>query len=82
MKVPRNNDGQAVKKKLDCKINRDKQSSFHAAAAAGHSKIVKILLEKGADVTIKGPGHMRPLQVAALEGHAILCASCLGMAPL
>lgn len=36
----------------------------------GRSKTDKKLLAKAADVSAKGPGNMRPLQVAALEGHA------------
>lgn len=69
-KVPGNPDRQGVKKQFDCRVNKVEQSAFYAAAATGHSKAVKMLLAKGANLSVKGPGYMRPLQVAALEGHA------------
>lgn len=70
VKASRNSDVPVVKKKLDYGTNMDEQSAFYAAAVTGHSKIVKMLLAKGADISAKGPGNMRPLQIAALEGHA------------
>lgn len=74
VKASINNDGQALKTQLDYRVKMDEQSAFHAAAASGHSKIVKLLLAKGVDFSAKGRGDMRPLQVAASEGHAsIVC---------
>lgn len=70
VKASRNRDVPVVKKKLNYGVNMDEQSAFYAAAATGHSKIVKMLLAKGADISAKGPGCMPPLQRAALEGHA------------
>lgn len=69
-KPSRNNNGQAMKKRLQRRVSSDEQSAFYAAAATGHSKEVKLLLAKGANVSAKGAGYMRPLQVAALEGHS------------
>ena len=70
VKISENPDRQGVKKQLNRKVNEVVQSAFYAAAATGHSKAVKMLLDKGANLSVKGPGYMRPLQVAALEGHA------------
>lgn len=69
VKASRKNDEQAMKKRVDCRVNSEEQSVFYAAAATDRSKTVKMLLAKGADVSAKGPGGMRPLQVAALEDH-------------
>lgn len=44
-------------------------SAIYAAAAAGHSNIVVLLLSRGAAVSARGPRGVTPLQVAAVEGH-------------
>lgn len=69
VKASRKNDQQPMKKRVECRVNSEEQSAFYAAAATDRSNTVKMLLAKGADVSAKGPGGMRPLQVAALEGH-------------
>lgn len=70
VKVSGNTDRQGEKKQFNCRVNKVEQSAFYAAAATGHSKAVNMLFTKGANLSVKGPGYMRPLQVAALEGHA------------
>ena len=42
---------------------------LHHAAGGGHTEMAKYLLEKGADVTLKGTGCGTPLQWAARGGH-------------
>lgn len=41
---------------------------LHSAAAAGHTKIVKMLLEHGADANIREQGGFTPLHAAAQNG--------------
>ncbi len=42
---------------------------LHAALAGGHEKIVKILLDKGADVNTQGGEYSNALQAASSGGH-------------
>jgi ankyrin repeat protein len=42
---------------------------LQAAAAQGHTEIVGILLEKGADINAAGGRYGSSLQAAAAEGH-------------
>ena len=44
-------------------------SALHAATAAGHEDIVRLLLKRGAAVNSKDPAGSSPLQVAAMEGY-------------
>ncbi|OJD11271.1 hypothetical protein AJ78_07924 [Emergomyces pasteurianus Ep9510] len=45
------------------------QSPLQAASAMGHTRVVKQLLEKGADDTLKKGGEWNPLRLATVGGH-------------
>lgn len=50
---------------------------LHEAAAYGHVKIVKLLLEKGADVNKHNEGGVTPLHYASRHGHVKVMAILL-----
>jgi ankyrin repeat protein len=47
----------------------DYGSALHAASAEGHKQIVKLLLEKGADVNVQGGHYGSALQAASVRDH-------------
>ena len=47
-------------------------SPLHVAAKNGHGAIVRLLLERGADVSAKNILTNTPLHAAAAEGHALI----------
>ena len=51
--------------------DQDKQgfSALHAAAAAGHTECVRVLLECGADKNMAGPDRKTAIALAAERGH-------------
>jgi ankyrin repeat protein len=44
-------------------------TALHAASAAGHVEVVRLLLECGADVDARGDMDRSPLQLATFHGH-------------
>src|SRR4051812_24889866 len=53
---------------VDCTSYSSGKSALHIASAAGHHEIVKILLERGANVEVKDAGGETPLHLAVLAG--------------
>jgi len=55
-------------------VNRagDEWSALHYAVFAGHEDLVRLLLERGADVNARAPNGSSVLMMAAREGHASL----------
>jgi ankyrin repeat protein len=47
----------------------DYGNALQAASSGGHEAIVKLLLEKGADVNAQGGDYGNALQAASSEGH-------------
>ncbi|MCJ1378443.1 hypothetical protein MMC17_001542 [Xylographa soralifera] len=47
----------------------DYGTTFHAASAGGHDKVVQILLDKGADANAQGGCYGNALQAASAGGH-------------
>ncbi|KAJ7112578.1 hypothetical protein C8R44DRAFT_882341 [Mycena epipterygia] len=43
--------------------------AFHAASESGHANIIRLLLEKGADINAVDAKHGSALQAASAEGH-------------
>ena len=56
------------------KVNGDNQTPINMAACAGHLGIVRYLLSKRADCTIKDQWGDMPLASARAEGHAEVAA--------
>ena len=56
------------------KVNGNNQTPINMAACAGHLGIVRFLLSKGADCTIKDQWGDTPLASARAEGHAEVAA--------
>ena len=44
-------------------------NALRGASSNGHEKIVRLLLENGADVNMQGPGCKSALQAASSNGH-------------
>lgn len=68
------NNAASVKEFLDAGADIHGQSgsdgsALHAATAAGHEDIVRLLLKRGAAVNSKDPTGSSPLQVSAMEGY-------------
>lgn len=51
-------------------------SALQAAAAKGHEHIVRLLLNKGAEVATQGRYNGNALQAAAVGGYNPLCGCC------
>ena len=49
--------------------SNDGWTPLHLAAGNGHLEVVKLLLEKSADVTVANNGGWTPLNSAASNGH-------------
>ena len=56
------------------KVNGNNQTPINMAACAGYLVIVRFLLSKGADCTIKDQWGDTPLASARAEGHAEVAA--------
>ena len=56
------------------KVNGKNQTPINIAAYAGHLGVVRFLLSKGADCTIKDQWGDTPLASARAEGHAEVAA--------
>lgn len=52
-------------------VNRSGWTPLHYAAAAGDNEIVKMLLEKDADLDAKSPNNTTPIMMAARGGHIL-----------
>ena len=82
----RNNHERMFKTFIDKDADPDGQSGSDGvaihAAAFGHSKIVNILLKKGAAINAKGLREITPLQAAAVECHATVIRLLLHRAAL
>lgn len=50
-------------------VNRADWTPLHYAAAGGRDDIVRLLLEKGAEIDARSPNRTTPLMIAAYEGH-------------
>jgi hypothetical protein len=50
-------------------INQPGWTPLHYAAAGGKDDIVRLLLDKGAEIDARSPNHTTPLMIAAYEGH-------------
>jgi len=44
-------------------------NALHAASARDHLEVVKLLLDRGAEVNTPGESYRNPLQAASLNGH-------------
>ncbi|CAH1799596.1 unnamed protein product [Owenia fusiformis] len=53
-----------IKRKINA-VDEDKLSALHYAARYNHVDIVKLLIDKGADINMKGDDDARPLHYAA-----------------
>ncbi|MGE5643289.1 MAG: ankyrin repeat domain-containing protein [Byssovorax cruenta] len=63
--------------------NELKATPIHSAAAGGHEKIVRLLLDHGADANVREQGGFTPLHAAAQNGDVeILRALLMGGADL
>jgi len=63
--------------------NELKATPIHSAAAAGHEKIVRLLIDHGADANIREQGGFTPLHAAAQNGNVkIIHALLMGGADL
>ena len=47
-------------------------NALQAASSAGHQVIVKLLIEKGADVNAQGGFYGNALQAASVKGHEVI----------
>ena len=56
------------------KVNGNNQTPINIAAYKGHLGVVRFLLSKGADCTIKDQWGDTPLASARAEGHAEVAA--------
>jgi ankyrin repeat protein len=53
-------------------------TALHAASLAGHEKVVKMLLDKGADINAQGGSYGTALYAASLQGHEKVVELLLG----
>ena len=49
--------------------NNDGNTPLHWAASKGYSDVVKLLIDKGADVSALNKAKERPLECALVNGH-------------
>ena len=53
-------------------------NALQAALAVGHEPIVRLLLEKGANINAQGGGYGNALQAALAIGHKADCQAAAG----
>ena len=50
-------------------VDEDNNTPLHVASEQGHTKVVRILLQRGSDATQKNRLFLTPLASAAISGH-------------
>lgn len=64
-----NLDGEQISKIIDERSDGDGETPLTLAIMSGYKEVVKCLLEKGADATMKNKGGLAPLEVASKENY-------------